>query len=203
MIKLIKKIIRKIKDKYVKTKRHLFLFKIPNYQFIKNEQLKFGTAPNCQQKIILSGEGQIKMGVNCVLGYKLGGFNYGGSIEIQPRGKESQIIFGNNVLTNNNIFVCSMNKIQIGDNTLIGQYVTIMDHDAHGLPPNKRLELGDIGEIMIGKNVWIGNNVIILKNTFVGENSIIAAGAVVSGVFPDNVIIGGVPAKILKDLPQK
>jgi Serine acetyltransferase len=40
----------------------------------------------------------------------------------------------------------------------------------------------------------------ILKNTKIGDNSIVAAGAVVSGNFPDNVIIGGVPAKIMKYL---
>lgn len=54
--------------------------------------------------------------------------------------------------------------------------------------------------MIIGKNVWIGNNVTILKNSEVGDNTIIAAGAVVSGKFPANVIIGGVPAKTIKVL---
>lgn len=75
-----------------------------------------------------------------------------------------------------------------------------MDHEAHGVAPDKRRELGVIGEVVIGKNVWIGNNVIILKESQVGDNSIVAAGAVVSGRFPENVIIGGVPAKILRSL---
>ena len=86
----------------------------------------------------------------------------------------------------------------MGDNTLIGQYVTIMDFEAHGIDPNKRRQLGEIGKIRIGKNVWIGNNVTILKNTFIGDNSVVAAGAVVSGVFPSDVVIGGIPAKIIK-----
>ena len=50
----------------------------------------------------------------------------------------------------------------------------------------------------IGGNVWIGNNVIILKNSSIGDNSIIAAGAVVSGSFHANVVIGGVPAITIK-----
>lgn len=75
-----------------------------------------------------------------------------------------------------------------------------MDHEAHGIPPDKRRELGAIGEVVIGENVWIGNNVTILKDSHVGDNSIVAAGAVVSGRFPENVIIGGVPAKIIRSL---
>ena len=55
-------------------------------------------------------------------------------------------------------------------------------------------------KVVIDENVWIGNNVMILKNSEIGKNSIVAAGAVVSGVFPPNVIIGGVPAKVIKEI---
>ena len=75
-----------------------------------------------------------------------------------------------------------------------------MDFEAHGIKASERRELGEIGKVSIGKNVWIGNNVTILKNTEIGENTIVAAGAVVSGTFPSNVIIGGVPAKIIRKL---
>jgi acetyltransferase-like isoleucine patch superfamily enzyme len=54
--------------------------------------------------------------------------------------------------------------------------------------------------IVIGNNVWIGAKVTFLDGCKIGNNSVVAAGAVVSGVFPDNVVIGGVPAKILKEL---
>lgn len=96
--------------------------------------------------------------------------------------------------------LCSANYIEIGDDTLIGQYIMIMDHEAHGIDPNKRRELGEIGKVIIGKNTWLGNNVVILKNTEIGDNTIVATGAVVSGKFPANVIIGGVSAKIIKSI---
>ena len=67
-------------------------------------------------------------------------------------------------------------------------------------PRRKEKANGEIGKVIIGRNVWIGNNVVILKNTGIGDNTIIAAGAVVSGEFPANVIVGGVPAKIIKSL---
>jgi acetyltransferase-like isoleucine patch superfamily enzyme len=75
-----------------------------------------------------------------------------------------------------------------------------MDFEAHGIRPENRKKIGEIGSIIVGKNCWIGNNTTILKNSKIGDNSIVAVGAVVSGVFPENVIIGGVPAKIIKNL---
>jgi acetyltransferase-like isoleucine patch superfamily enzyme len=96
------------------------------------------------------------------------------------------------------VFICAASMILKGDFTLIGQYVTIMDHEAHGIDPAKRRQIGEIGQVNIGKNLWIRNNVVILKNSFVGDNCIIAAGAIVSGSFPSNSIIGGVPARVIK-----
>ncbi len=55
-------------------------------------------------------------------------------------------------------------------------------------------------DVIIGDNVWVGDNVIFLPGACVGSNSIIAAGAVVSGHFQGAVLIGGVPAKVIKNL---
>jgi len=159
-----------------------------------------GSQPVCNQKTMITGCGIVEIGNQCTFGYKPGGFHRHGCIEFQPRTHDSIIKIGNNINTNNNIFVCSSNYIEIGDNTLIGQYVTIMDFEAHGIAPDKRRQLGEIGKIIIGRNVWLGNNVTILKNSEIGDNTIVAAGAVVSGKFPTNVIIGGVPAKVIKSL---
>ena len=119
---------------------------------------------------------------------------------MQARYSNAHLKIGNNVATNNNLFCSAANRIEVGDDTLIGQYVTVMDYEAHGTSPEKRRQMGEIGKVIIGRNVWIGNNVVILKNTGIGDNTIIAAGAVVSGEFPANVIVGGVPAKIIKSL---
>lgn len=56
--------------------------------------------------------------------------------------------------------------------------------------------------INIGDGTWIGLGVIILDGTEIGQGCIVAAGAVVRGDFPDNVMIGGVPARVLKSLPN-
>ena len=181
--------------------RQLFLFYIPNLKVILTGKIKVNyTVPRVQQTTLITGQGNVRIGKNCNFGYKLGGFHRGGSIELQAREVHSIIVLGNNISTNNNIFICASNYIEIGDNTLIGQSVTIMDFEAHGIKPSERRNNVNIGKVIIGDNVWIGNNVLILKNTVIGSNSVVAAGAVVSGVFPNDVIIGGVPAKTIKSI---
>lgn len=54
--------------------------------------------------------------------------------------------------------------------------------------------------ILIKKNAWIGAGAIILPSVTVGGNSVVAAGAVVTKEVPDNTVVAGVPAKIVKDL---
>ena len=174
---------------------------IPNLKRIINKKIVLiGNTPSINQHTIISGRGKLIVGKNCVFGYKPGGRHRHGCIELQSRFEDALIKIGNNVATNNNLFICAAQYIKIGDNTLIGEGVTIMDFEAHGIHPDNRRQVGEIGSIEIGSNVWIGNNVTILKNTKIGDNTIIATGAVVSGIFPADVVVGGVPAKVIKQL---
>jgi acetyltransferase-like isoleucine patch superfamily enzyme len=186
-------IFRQLRIKY-------FNFYFINIRKILNNQVLYKNMPICNQKTYLTGFGKVEIGENCLFGYKLGGFYHYGTIELQSRSSEALIKIGNKVATNNNIFICAYNYIEIGDECRLGQFLTIMDFEAHQIDPSKRKEIGEIGSVKIGRNVWIGNNVVILKNSEVGENSIIAAGSIVVGKFPGNVIIGGVPAKIIKKI---
>ena len=56
--------------------------------------------------------------------------------------------------------------------------------------------------IVIGNKVWIGDNATILPGVTIGENSIVAAGAVVTKDVPANVIVGGLPARIIKTIEE-
>lgn len=99
--------------------------------------------------------------------------------------------------------IYSMNEINIGDNVLIGGNCKIIDNDFHPLPASQRINQKpeDIKKkpIIIGDGCFIGANSIILKGTTLGKNCVVGAGSVVSGTFPDNVIIAGNPARIIKD----
>lgn len=183
-----------------KMKNRFRYFYFANINTLFNNRLSIGDNCVFNQKTRFTGLGKIAVEDKVTFGYKLGGFFYGAGIELQARTVDSKIIIGKNVSTNNNVSIISSGSISIGDDCLIGQNVSLMDFDAHGIQPDKRRMVGEVGTIEIGQNVWIGNNVIILKNVKIGNNSIIAAGAVVTKEFPENVIIGGTPAKIIKHL---
>jgi acetyltransferase-like isoleucine patch superfamily enzyme len=185
-------------ENFVNYKKIFFNYILPN--LFSSTKIRCANLPRCQQKIFFTGKGIVEIGKSCSFGFKLGGFYRGGCIELQARFESARIKIGNEIWTNNNIMLCAANYIEIGDYSLIGQNVTIMDFEAHGIHPNKRRSIGEIGQVIIGKNTWIGNNVMILKNSEIGNNTIVATGAVVSGKFPANVIIGGVPAKILEEI---
>ena len=94
--------------------------------------------------------------------------------------------------------------ITIGDNTLIGGNVKILDNDFHPIEVEARnLDIKEkIGtrKIKIGKDCFIGANSLILKGVEIGDGSVVGAGSVVTGKFPSNVVIAGNPARVIKEL---
>ncbi len=111
----------------------------------------------------MTGKGTIIFQSRISIGYKLGGFYHNNVTEFQARYVDSIILVNNNVAFNNSNFIIAAGKIEIGEGCRIGANVTMMDFEAHGSPPDIRNQVGEIGQIIIGRNVWVGNNVIILK----------------------------------------
>ena len=108
------------------------------------------------------------------------------------------ITIGKNVFINASCHFQDQGGIFIGDGSFIGHNVTLATLN-HGLKPDDRGTLYP-APIVINKNVWIGANVTILPGVEIGENSVIAAGAVVTKDIPENVVAGGIPAKIIKKI---
>jgi acetyltransferase-like isoleucine patch superfamily enzyme len=114
--------------------------------------------------------------------------------------KKAQLYIGNNCGFSGTV-IGVKEKITIGDNVLCGANTLITDFDWHGLAPDQRLSYGgDSREVIIGNNVFIGYSSIVLKGVTIGENSVIGAGSVVTKSIPSNVIAGGNPCKVLKNL---
>ncbi|UCJ10326.1 acyltransferase [Chitinophaga pendula] len=123
-------------------------------------------------------------------------------LHIEVRNPESRIVIGSNVTINNACSIISEGAtISISDNCLIGINCQIVDTDFHTINPFQRSSgLHEKADVIIGRNVWIGNNAIILKGVTIGENSVIAAGSVVNKNIPSNSVAGGVPARVLKHI---
>jgi acetyltransferase-like isoleucine patch superfamily enzyme len=111
-------------------------------------------------------------------------------------GKNTKI--GKNVFINFDCVILDLGGITIEDNVQIAPKVSLLS-EGHPVSPVNRQSLM-VGYIRIKKNAWIGANVTILQGVTIGENSIVAAGAVVSRDVPDNTIVGGIPAKIIKQI---
>ncbi len=91
-------------------------------------------------------------------------------------------------------------KIVLGDEIQTGPYVYITDQNHSYDDPNEPVGWQTPSEaaVSIGSGSWLGANVVILPGTVLGANTVVAAGAVVRGTFPDHVVLGGVPARVLR-----
>jgi len=91
-------------------------------------------------------------------------------------------------------------SIELGDEIQTGPYVYITDQNHSYDDPDAAIGWQTPSEaaVKIGAGSWLGANVVILPGTTLGRNTVVAAGAVVRGTFPDHVVLGGVPAKILR-----
>lgn len=114
--------------------------------------------------------------------------------------------FGRNIHVGKNVFIntsCHFQDqggIAIGDGALIG-YNVVLATINHDFDPARR---GDNHPfpIVIGKHVWLGANVTVTPGVTIGDGAIVAAGAVVTNDVPPNVIVGGVPARIIRSIDQ-
>lgn len=189
MRKIIKYILHRFQ--FIRLKKYA-LFNGSNYAFLirssislrhkaSKEQVEFGDNVNFYGKIIIHGaQGRIKIG-NYV--------HIGDYTQLQ-----------------------CVNSIILEDYATIGENVIVTDNNTHPTDPYLRKEMGrtpsghflrsyvhsENKPIYIGENVWIGSNARICKGVTIGRNSIVAANSVVTKDVPEDCIVAGNPAKVVK-----
>lgn len=111
---------------------------------------------------------------------------------------DGRIDIGEHVTINDGATLVSYDHIAIGDNAMIGEYVSIRDAN-HGTKRGElvRLQAHTASPIRIGEDAWIGRGVCVLKGVTIGDGAVIAANSVVTKDVPANSIVGGVPARVL------
>ena len=141
-------------------------------------------------KIIVKTNGKIR----CEGKIRLDDFS-----ELESNG---HLLIGNNFVLNAYSRIVAFEKIVVGSNVIVARFVSILDHDHSYNFSNKSIKFGgyNTSPIKIGNNVWIGDKVSILKGVTIGDNVIIAANAVVTKDIPSNVVAGGIPAKVIKEM---
>lgn len=115
--------------------------------------------------------------------------------------KESVITIGNDCNLNGFMVHCRT-SVSIGDYCMFGPGSKIIDNDSHRITTDikERREAPESAPVTLEENVWVGMNSLILKGVTIGKNSIVAAHSVVTKPVPENVLVGGIPAKIIKTL---
>lgn len=149
------------------------------------------------------GTEHISIGKNCAFGR---GCRIETVCKYQNQSFTPELIIGDYVTMEDWCHVGCVERVEIGDGTMIASRVFITDH-FHGAVNADDLKYGppalrplSYHTVRIGRNVWIGEGVSILPGVTLGDNVIVGANAVVTHSFEANSVIAGCPARLLKDL---
>ncbi|MBB3108842.1 maltose O-acetyltransferase [Paenibacillus phyllosphaerae] len=113
------------------------------------------------------------------------------------------IYVGENFYANFDCVFLDVCEIRIGDNCFLAPGVHIYTA-THPLNAQERISGAEFGKpVTIGNNVWIGGRAIINPGVTIGDNAVIASGAVVTKDVPANTVVGGSPAKVIKEIDNR
>jgi acetyltransferase-like isoleucine patch superfamily enzyme len=112
--------------------------------------------------------------------------------------KGAVLEIGDNTFINAGVGIAACQRVTIGDHVKIGPRTSILDSTYHQLDINDGEDL--CKPIIIQNNVWIGTRCTILPGVMIGKNSVVAAGSLVNRDVPENVLVAGVPAKMIREL---
>lgn len=182
---------------FLKTGKKVYVGK--DTKILNSRNITFGKSVTIDRHSIIDGFSS----ENTVLGdcVKIGAFsNLNATSHLSKYGIGLKM--GNNSAIGDYTHFGAAGGIEIGNDVIMGSYISFHSEN-HNFSDTSKLirEQGVTSKgIKLGNNIWVGAKVTFLDGCVVGNNSVVAAGAVVNGVFPDNVVIGGVPAKVLKSI---
>lgn len=137
-----------------------------------------------------AGSPRLDLGQHC---------RFGRSVFLETGGSGA-IIIGDHARINAGTTIVSHAAIKIGNDCLIGEYVSIRDAN-HGtaLGSPMRSQPHESAPVTIGNDVWIGRGACILKGVTIGDGAVIAANSVVTKDVPAKTIVGGVPSRVIRE----
>ena len=174
-----------------------------NWKMVRSMFKKYGTGAHVVHPYYIYGQWNIEVGNHFTVGpnFWMEAIDYYGSQKFTP-----SIKIGDGFNAQRNCHIGAIDSITIGNGVLLGSNILITDH-AHGDTSKEQNNIAPAtrpliskGPVVIGNNVWIGDNAVILPNVTLGDGCIVGAGAVVTKSFPAGSVIGGNPARLLKNV---
>lgn len=107
---------------------------------------------------------------------------------------------GNRCFIGTDVFFDLPDKIILEDESILSASVKILTHQDTGNRIMSKHYPRKVAPVIIGAGSWIGVNSVILAGVKIGKNCVVAAGSIVINDIPDNTVVGGIPAKIIKKL---
>jgi acetyltransferase-like isoleucine patch superfamily enzyme len=172
------------------------------------QRIKFGKKFECYgfPVVVKSRKAEIQIGDGCAMRSSFFSNLVGlyQRVVVVARGN-AKLKIGNHVRISGATIYANQ-SITIGDYTLIGANVKILDNDFHPIDPQLRraspgLRMGS-KPVMIGENVFIGCNSLILKGVTIGNNAVIGAGSVICRDVPPDTVVAGNPAQVIKSFSK-
>lgn len=114
-----------------------------------------------------------------------------------PPGGAAQLTFGDACIVTPGCRFMAGERITIGSGCMFGHSATVTDCDWHGVYDRTDVH-GLTKPVTLGDNVWLGDGAFVGKGVTIGDNSIVGARAVVTNDVPENAIVAGNPAKIVR-----
>lgn len=131
-------------------------------------------------------------------------FRDGGFLSVAPFAK---IIIGSGFMAEYDYAMIALpySEIRFGEDCMVSRRVSVQSNDGHdifdvrtGQNINATVELSKSRKVIVGNHVWIGQDATLFYNTDIGDGSIIGAKSLVKNKFPNNCIVGGNPARMIK-----
>jgi acetyltransferase-like isoleucine patch superfamily enzyme len=145
------------------------------------------------------GEGWIEIGDQCMIAELV--TMCAGMAPGDDLGPEPVLRVGDRCVIGRGSHIVAHHSIEIGDDVFTGPYVYITDQNHSYADPEVPVgrQWPVNSSVRIGPGTWLGTGAVILPGSVIGRNVVVAAGAVVRGKVPDHAVVGGVPAKVIRE----
>lgn len=162
---------------------------------VRRDFAEFGRRSSLEPPVQVYGAERIRISDDVVVG---------AGCWLHALAPSGRVVLGAGTSISGSVTIAAKDSVTLGRSVLIARGVYISDHShgrADAAAPIKEQGITDVAPVLIKDGAWLGQNAVVLSGVTIGRGAVVAAGAVVREDVPDRAVVGGVPARLLKQLP--